>query len=288
MPARLTFAAKTGKLISPQALMAIKNLELRAKVVVEGFWDGWHRSAYHGFSVEFTEYRQYSPGDDLRYLDWRLYARSDRFYIKKFEDETNLRCHLLVDNSRSMGYGSLPYTKAQYANTLAGTLAYFLYLQGDAVGLLTFDEQIRDYLPARHRKGHLRHIMLSLEKPSGGSATDLSAPLKRMVEMATKRGLMILISDLLAPIATLEKNLISLTACGHEVALFQVLDPAELTFNFEKAALFHDLESGRDVYLDPAVARREYLKKLEAHNAAAHATCQKLGVSYYRFATDQP
>src|SRR3979411_3097473 len=108
--------------VDPKALMAIRSPELRAKVVVEGFWNGLHRSPYHGFSVEFTEYRQYSPGDDLRYLDWRVYARSDRYYIKKFEDETNLRCHLLVDNSRSMGYGSLPYTKAQYANTLAATL----------------------------------------------------------------------------------------------------------------------------------------------------------------------
>ena len=277
-----------GSLIHPLALMSIKNLELRAKVVVEGFWNGLHRSPYHGFSVEFTEYRQYSPGDDPRYLDWRLYARSDRYYIKKFEDETNLRCHLLVDNSRSMGYGSLPYTKAQYANTLAATLAYFLYLQGDAVGLLTFDQQIRDYLPARNRTGHLRHLMLALEKPAGGTATDLVAPLKRVAEMMRKRGLMILISDLLAPLEALEKNLISLTACGHEVAIFQVLDPAEAAFNFNKAALFHDLESGRDLYIDPAMARRDYLKKLGDHNAAAEATCQKLGISYYRFATDRP
>src|SRR5260221_1257138 len=142
---------KGGSLVDPLTLMSIKNLELRAKVVVEGFWNGLHRSPYHGFSVEFTEYRQYSPGDDLRYLDWRLYARSDRFYIKKFEDETNLRFHLLVDNSRSMDFRSLSYTKEQYANTLAATLAYFLYLQADAVGLPTFNEQIRDYLPAGHR-----------------------------------------------------------------------------------------------------------------------------------------
>src|SRR6266850_4854585 len=187
--------SRSSKLISPQALMAIKNLELRARIVVEGFWHGIHRSPYHGFSVEFTEYRQYSPGDDPRYLDWRLYARSDRYYIKKFEDETNVRCHLLVDNSRSMGYGSLPYTKAEYANTQAGTLAYFLYLQGDAVGLLTFDEQIRDYLPARHRKGHLRHLMISLEKAAGGTETNLSPPLQRIVEIVTKRGVMVLISD---------------------------------------------------------------------------------------------
>ena len=141
-----------AQFISPQALMAIKNLEMRARVVVEGFWNGLHRSPYHGFSVEFTEYRQYTPGDDPRYLDWRLYARSDRYYIKKFEDETNLRCHLLVDGSRSMAYGSLAWTKAEYAATLAATLAYFLHQQGDAIGLLTFDETIRDYLPARHRR----------------------------------------------------------------------------------------------------------------------------------------
>jgi len=175
--------ASRGQLIDPQSLMAIKNLELRARVVVEGFWTGIHRSPYHGFSVEFTEYRQYSPGDDLRYLDWHLYARTDRHYIKKFEDETNLRCHLLVDNSKSMAYGSLAYTKAQYANTLAATLAYFLYLQGDAVGLLTFDEQIREYLPARNRTGHLRHLMLALEQPAAGAATDLAAPLQRIVEI---------------------------------------------------------------------------------------------------------
>src|SRR5437773_7910211 len=240
-----------GSLIHPKALMSIKNLELRARIVVEGFWTGIHRSPYHGFSVEFTEYRQYTPGDDPRYLDWRLYARSDRYYIKKFEVETNLRCHLLVDNSRSMTYGSLSYTKAQYANTAAATLAYFLYLQGDGVGLLTFDEQIRDYLPARHRTGHLRHLMLNLEKPPGGTQTDLTRPLKRIVEIVTKRGLMVLISDLLAPIDALEKNLASLGACGHEVIVFNVLDPVELSFSFDKASLFHDMESGRDLYIDP-------------------------------------
>jgi uncharacterized protein (DUF58 family) len=278
---------RAGSLIDPQTLMSIKNLELRAKVVVEGFWNGLHRSPYHGFSVEFTEYRPYSPGDDPRYLDWRLYARTDRYFIKKFEDETNLRCHLLVDNSRSMGFGSLTYTKAQYANTLAATLAYFLYLQGDGVGLLTFDEEIRDYLPARHRTGHLRHLMLALEKPAAGTATDLTAPLRRIVEIVRKRGLMVLISDLLAPIQALERNLTSLCACGHEVLLFHLLDPAELTFHFDKAALFYDIESGRDLYIDPASARKEYLNKLQAHCAAVQAACQKLGISYHRFTTDR-
>jgi uncharacterized protein (DUF58 family) len=277
-----------SSLIDPKALMSIRNLELRARVVVEGFWTGLHRSPYHGFSVEFTEYRQYTPGDDPRYLDWRLYARSDRYYIKKFEDETNLRCHLLVDNSRSMSYGSLNYTKAQYANTLAATLAYFLYLQGDAVGLLTFDEQIRDYLPARHRTGHLRHLMLALEKPASGTATDLAAPLKRIVEIVRKRGLVVLVSDLLAPIETLERSLTGLGACGHEVLLFHVLDPAEVQFNFNKASLFRDVESGRDVYIDPALARKEYLRKLQAHSDTVLRICQKLGIACHRFTTDRP
>jgi uncharacterized protein (DUF58 family) len=275
------------KLVSPAALMAIKNLELRARIVVQGFWHGIHRSPYHGFSVEFTEYRQYSPGDDPRYLDWRLFARSDRYYIKKFEDETNLRCYLLVDQSRSMDYGSAGYTKSQYANTLAATLAYFLHQQGDAVGLLTFDEQIREYLPARNRIGHLRRLMLQLEASSGGASTDLTAPLKRIVEVVRKRSLMVVISDFLAPIETLERNLTALTASGHEVMLIQVLDPAEVSFNFERALMFHDVESGRDLFIDPATARKEYLRRLNSHNENVRATCQRHGANYRTVSTDR-
>lgn len=277
-----------GELIDPQALMAIRSLEMRARVVVEGFWSGIHRSPYHGFSVEFTEYRQYTPGDDPRYLDWKLFARSDRYFIKKFEDETNLRCHVLADNSRSMTFGSRGITKAAYANTLAATLAFFLHQQGDAIGLLTFDDQIREYLPARHRPGHLRHLMLALEKPPGGAATDLAAPLKRIVEIVRKRGLMVLLTDLLAPVETLEKNLATLTASGHEVVVFQILDPAELAFDFAKAALFRDLESGRQLYIDPDAVRAEYKRGFDAHCAAVAVTCSKLGIALRRLTTDQP
>jgi uncharacterized protein (DUF58 family) len=275
-------------MIDPASLIRLASLELRAKVIVEGFWKGIHRSPYHGFSSEFTEYRQYTPGDDPRHIDWRVYARTDRYYLKKFQDETNLRCHLLIDHSRSMDYGSRGYTKAQYAATLAATLAYFLYLQGDAVGVLTFDEQIRDYLPARHRTGHLRQLMLALEKPAGGHATNLAAPLKRIVEIIRKRGVIILLSDFLAPIDRLEPDLITLTACGHEVIVFQVLDPAELAFSFDAAAMFEDVESGRTLFIDPAAARKEYLHKFDAHCAALRATCQRLGIACHRLATDRP
>ena len=268
--------------------MSIRNLEMRARVVVEGFWNGIHRSPYHGFSVEFTEYRQYTPGDDPRYVDWRVFARSDRYFIKKFEDETNLRCHLLADNSRSMSFGLLGYTKAQYAATLAATLAYFLYLQGDAVGLLTFDEEIREYLPARHRTGHLRHLMLALEKPAAGQATDLTAPLERVTEIVRKRGIVVLVSDFLTRLDRLEPELIALAACGHEVIVFQILDPAELSFDFQKASMFEDVESGKTLFIDPSAARKEYLRKLEAHCASLRSSCQRLGIACQRLSTDRP
>jgi uncharacterized protein (DUF58 family) len=281
-------ALSSAKLIDPQALMTIRSLELRARAVVEGFWSGLHRSPYHGFSVEFTEYRQYSPGDDPRYLDWRVFARTDRYFIKKYEDETNLRCHLLVDQSRSMEYGSREYTKAAYASTLAATFAYFLHLQGDAVGLLTFDEQVRDYLPARHRVGHLRQLMFSLERPASGRATDLEAPLERITSLIRKRGLVVLMSDFLTPLDRLERNFIALTASGHDVTVFHVADPAELNLGLDQPALFEDVESSRRIYIDPVAARGAYLKKFEAHTEGLRVTCRKLGISYHLLSTAQP
>jgi len=292
MPAEsptLSSAPRRGEgFVDAKALMAIRSLELRARVVVEGFWNGLHRSPYHGFSVEFTEYRQYSPGDDTRYLDWRLYARSDRYYLKKFEDETNLRCHLLVDQSRSMNYGTVGYTKSDYARTLAATLAWFLNGQGDAVGLFTFAERVRDYLPARHRHGHLRQLMHALENEAEGSATNLGEPLRRVAELARKRGLIVLISDLLAPVDELERNLGRLTAAGHEVVIFQILDPNELAFDFNRAMLFQDIESQKDIYLDPETVRAEYQRKLHAHDLGVETICRKLGFAFHRIVTNEP
>jgi uncharacterized protein (DUF58 family) len=268
--------------------MTIRNLELRARTIVEGFWHGLHRSPYHGFSVEFTEYRPYTPGDDPRYLDWKLAARTDRFYIKKFEDETNLRCHLVVDQSQSMDFGSKGWTKLDYARTFAATLAYFLSQQGDAAGLLTFDERIREYLPARHRQGHLHRLMLALEKPAAGVNTDLATPLERIAELTRKRGMIVLISDLLAPAETLEKPLSLLTTSGHEVIVFQLMDPAERSFEFANPSRFLDLETGRDLFIDPALARPEYLRKLSEHLEAVRGICQRLGASLVQLDTAHP
>ena len=281
-------AAANGGMVDPAALMKIRSMELRAKGIVQGFLRGIHRSPYHGFSVEFTEYRQYSVGDDPRYIDWRVYARSDRFYIKKFEDETNLRCHLLIDHSRSMSYGSTGYTKSQYAGTLAATLAYFLFTQGDAVGLATFDDRIGQYLPPRNRPSYLRRLMLALDTEPQGRATDLGPPLQRLAQMLTKRGLIVLVSDLLTSIDWLESDLGYLAAGGHDVVVFQVLDPTELNFDFDTPAVFRDIESGRDMYVDPPAAQKGYRRMLETHLATARTACRRLGIDYHLFATDRP
>lgn len=295
MPAKLTTsppptsaAPSSASFIDPPTLMRIKSLQLRARIVVQGFVSGLHRSPHHGFSVEFSEYRQYSPGDDPRHLDWRLFARSDRYYIKRFEDETNLRCHLLVDLSRSMGYGSGTYTKVEYARTVAATLAYFLGTQRDAAGLVTFDQQIADYLPARYRPGHLHRLMVCLERAVAGTSTDLARPLEQVASVVRRRGMVVLISDLLAPTEMLRTRLGFLRSQGHEVVLMRVLDPAELEFTFAKPAQFVDMESGRDLYVDPDAARGQYLRNFERHADELSRACRDLGIDFYTLPTSHP
>jgi uncharacterized protein (DUF58 family) len=274
--------------VDPAALMRIQNLELRAKVVVEGFLHGLHRSPYHGFSVEFSEYRHYSPGDEPRYLDWKLYARTDRYYVKRFEDETNVRCYLLVDLSRSMAYGSLAYDKAQYAKTAAATLAFFLARQRDAVGLITFDERIQEYLPARFRPGHLHRLMMALEQAPSGTSTNLASPIEQIAATVRKRGLVVLLSDMLAPLDLLEQNLGYLRSRGHEVVVLQVLDPAEQSLKWDQAAVVRDLETGRRLYVDPVAAQRDYHQRLTAHLDTLRQICAKRSIDYSMMTTDQP
>ena len=278
MPATLDLAA----------LARIRSLELRAKAVVEGLWRGLHRSPYHGFSVEFSEYRAYVQGDDPRHLDWKVLARSDRSFIKKFEDETNLRCQLVVDHSRSMQFGSGPLTKADYAATLAATLALFLMQQGDAVGVTTFGEALQEHLPPRNRPGHLRRLMLELEKPApaGGTALDLSV--RQLADLLRKRGMICLVSDLLAPVENLERQLALLGAMGHDLVIFHVMDRAEIDFNFDQAAHFRDAETGVERFVDPAAARAAYLENLQAHRDFIRRACERQGIEYHWAPTDTP
>jgi uncharacterized protein (DUF58 family) len=187
-----------------------------------------------------------------------------------------------------MTLASTGYSKAAYAATLAATLAYFLERQGDATGLLTFDEKVRDYLPARHRVGHLRRLMLALEAPAAGNATDLISPLQRVAEIVRKRGLIVLISDLLATKERLERSLNVLSAAGHEVIVFQVLDPIELSLAYEQPSWFEDIETGRTVFVDPAAVRARYRERLEAHTDELRTICQRLGAGWHRLVTNEP
>ena len=274
--------------IDATTIMRIKNLQLRAKTVVEGFYNGLHRSPYHGFSVEFSEHRQYSWGDDLRHVDWRLLARTDRYFIKQFEDETNRRAYLITDFSRSMSYGSGEFPKIEYARTLAATLAYYFAMQRDNVGLFTFDESVIEFLPARFRPGHFRRLLACLEHIPKGTGTDLAAPLEQAARLVKKRGLIIFVSDLLGSIDTLQESFGYLRARGHEVFVLRVLDPAEVDFPFDAAALFRDVESNREMFVDAATAREQYRQKFAAHDAAVAEACAKLGIDYVTLTTEQP
>lgn len=274
--------------IDPGALLAIRDLELRARIMVEGLWAGLHRSPFSGFSVEFTEYRQYSPGDDLRYLDWKVLARTDRHSIKKFEDETNVRCQILLDSSRSMLFGSTGYSKADYARTLAATLACFLLKQRDMVGLALFDQSIQSFLPARWRHGHLRRLLGLLEQAPSGRETRLAPALDQAALLWRKRSLVILISDLLVPVGEWDGALGRLAAGGHDVRVLQVLDPAEQTLNFGRTALWEDLESGQRLYVDPEQARPSYQERFAAHQAEVKGTLERRGLRHQVVSTDQP
>ena len=273
--------------IDPMAVMRIKDLQLRAKAVVEGFYNGMHRSPFHGFSVEFSEYRPYTLGDDLRGLDWKLFARSDRYYIKKFEDETNRRCYLVLDQSQSMGFGSLDYSKIDYARTLVATIAYYLTLQRDSVGLMTFDESIGDYINARNRPGHLRQILVALSREVSGTGTDLETPLRQIASLVRRRGLVILVSDLLAPIESLRTNLASLRSRGHEVMILRINDPAEVQLQIESPNMLVDMESGKEIYIDPEAAREDYVRRFREHEEQIQTVCDSLGVDFFSITTDQ-
>jgi uncharacterized protein (DUF58 family) len=257
-------------------------------VIVEGLWSGLHRSPYAGFSVEFTEYRQYTPGDDPRYVDWRVFARSDRYYVKKFEDETNLRCFILVDNSHSMRFGSKGWTKAEYARTLAATFAYFLGQQRDVVGLGIFDSEVREYLPPRWKPGHFRRLLAMLERDSEGKETGLARALDQAALLNKKRSLVLILSDFLAPMSEWDQALGRLAAARHDVRAVQILDPAEVSLDFGKAAMWEDIESGQKVYVDPEHARAGYRARFDAHAAELKAAFDKRGVAYQTVTTDQP
>ncbi len=287
-PAAIKNHANATASADPQALMLIKDLSLRARAVVEGFMTGLHRSPYHGLSVEFSEYRPYSQGDDPRSLDWKLYARSDRYFVKRFEDETNRRCFLLVDQSLSMSFGSIGYSKAQYAQTLAATIAYFLTQQHDAVGLVTFSDELHQYLPAKIRPRQFRHILAALDQPLRGRITDLAKPIEHVANLVSQRSLIVMISDVLVEVESFRRSLALLTARGHEVWLLRTLDPAEIQLQLAKAGMVRDAETDRLIYVDPELAAKSYQEAFEKHREELKAVCDSLGIEGFDLSTDRP
>lgn len=279
---------KTVTSIDPEALLAIRDLELRARIVVEGLWAGLHRSPYRGFSVEFSEYRQYSPGDDLRYLDWKVLARTDREYLKVYEDETNLNCTIVTDASRSMQFASKSHPKSEYAKTLAATLAYFLLQQRDIVGVARFDSDICDYLPPRWRPGHLKRVFALLSKPTLGLGTDLEKSLRSLARLRPKRGLIVIISDFLSDPIEWKQPLAHLVAMGHDIRTLQVLDPAEINLEFGKPADWVDIESGEILYVDPDALRPRYSERFKERLDAVSNVFAPLGIRHQVTTTNEP
>ncbi|MEX0964135.1 MAG: DUF58 domain-containing protein [Pseudohongiellaceae bacterium] len=274
--------------LDPTVLAGLDNLEMRARVVVEGFLSGLHRSPHRGFSVEFNDYRNYYRGDDMRHIDWKLYARSEKFYIKQYEDETNVRCMIVLDTSASMSYASGPVSKLDYGITLASALAYFINRQRDAVGLITYDEVVSEYIPARCRQPHLMHILRTLAQVQVGKKTDAVKPLTDLAASLNKKSMVVLITDMLDDEERLIKTLRNLRGMGNDIIVFHIMDDAELNFNFNEASEFIDMESDEKFITTPQAIRKAYLENLNEFLAFCKKQCQSSGVDYCLMNTTQP
>lgn len=265
----------------------LKSLNLRARLIVEGFLIGLHRSPLHGFSVEFAEHRLYNPGDEIRWIDWKVYARTDRLYIRKFEEETNLKAYILLDASGSMAYPEEGVTKFEYARNLAAALMYLLIKQRDAAGLLLFDEVARTYIPPKATQVHLHRLLIRLAQARPGGKTDPGRALRGMAERIRKRGLVILLSDLFTDPELLLPALKLFRHRKHEVLVFHILHPSELDLP-ERPAVFEDLETQERLPYDPSRLRRTYRERLDRFIHHLKHSLRASHISYELFTTDLP
>jgi uncharacterized protein (DUF58 family) len=268
------------RFLHPETIARISRLELRARQVVEGFISGMHRSPFFGHSVEFVQHREYTPGDDIRHLDWKVWSKTDKFYIKQFEEETNLRSHLVVDVSNSMHYGRGPLDKYNYACTIAACLGYLLLRQQDAVGLMTFDEDVRQVVPARSQNTHIDALVKAMHTSRPRDKTDPEKILRRVAENAPGRGLIILISDLLVDREALFRGLEMLRHGRHDVLVFHVMDEEELTFPFSGTTRFEGMEELDHVLCDPRSLREGYLEVLQEYLVEVRRGCARKGIDY--------
>jgi uncharacterized protein (DUF58 family) len=274
--------------LQPEVIKRIGRLEVRARHIVEGLLSGLHRSPYFGQSVEFLQHREYAPGDDLRRVDWKVWAKQDRLYVKQYEEDTNLRCCLLVDTSASMDYGSGPLTKYDYAVTTAAALGYLLLRQQDAVGCAVFDENIRQTIPLRTSTSHLTTIIRALEQREPREKTGLYDVLARAAEVYPRRGMMVLISDLFVDAADIQRGLRLLRQRGHDVLVLHVLDDDELDFPFARPARFEGLETDDQLTCNPRALREGYLKALNQFLDTVRHNCARDNVDYALIRTSMP
>jgi uncharacterized protein (DUF58 family) len=279
-----------ARFLDPELLARIGSLELLARAVVEGFMSGLHRSPYTGFSTEFTEYRQYNPGDDLRYLDWRLLGRTDRYFIKKYRADTNTQCHVLIDTSASMDYAhASSVTKLQYAQFLAASIAYLLNRQQDAVGLIGFSDKVHTHVPARNRTGHMRTIFGTLSMLQPGGETRLAESLHQLAEILTRRGIVVLISDFYDQADRLKEAFQHLRFKGHDLVAFHVLDQNELDFDFtDPVLLLEDAETQEQMPVLPDVVMGGYRERMRQHVNDMRECAAANHVDYEMLTTKQP
>lgn len=273
--------------LDPLVLARISNLELLARTVVEGFISGLHHSPYLGLSTDFAEHREYTPGDDVRRIDWRVWGRTDRFYVKEFEADTNANFSILLDVSKSMRFGSNPdVTKLDYARFLAASLAYLSRKQRDRVGMITFDRELREYIPASAK--HLDHILHALDRIEATQPGDLHGPLTRATESLRRRSFVILLSDLYEEPENVLRSVGLLRAKGNDVIVFHIMDPAELTFPFADAAQFEDLETGERMPVVPEKLREDYLTQMRTHLETMARLMDQGGIDYWLADTSRP
>lgn len=266
--------------LDPKELSKIARLEIRARLIVEGFVSGLHKSPYHGASVEFAEHREYVPGDDIRHIDWKVYGRSERYYIKEYEEETNLRTELLLDVSESMTYASHAMSKLEYGRTLAAALAFLILQQRDAVGAVAFDKEVRHSVPLASNPGHLRDLVGVLAASAGADATDLGGVLARVAERVSRKSLLVLISDLFDDPDRLYRGLRQLRHGRNEIIVFHLMDPAELTFPFQRMTLFEGMEGHEDLLANPNSLREAYLTEVQKFLQQVKKQCRNSGIDY--------
>ncbi len=275
-------------LLDPKILSRLSNIELVARTVVDGFLTGLHRSPVFGFSLEFAEYRPYTPGDDPRFIDWNVFSRTDRTYLKRYLGETNTHLMLLVDASASMGFSSHDVTKMQYARFLGAALSYLSIRQHDAAGLIVFDEKVRDYRPPSTRPGHLRSLLHMLEHAEPATGTNLNLPFEYFRQYTTMRGLVAVISDFYMDPASVVKAVRPLAYQGQDIVFFHVLDPAEQKPEFDHSILLEDMETGDQMEISPDFARREYRERMEAHIESLRSEANGIRADYVLLDTSKP